>query len=265
MAMQLSLHGLDFVVFNPDKNKFIVFESYRFEEDIQQESLPLMFDKILNHHEWFAFPFGTVYLMYQNNLNTLVPMPLFDEKEKSLYLGFNQPFQENNRILFDTLKTSEAVNVYYIPNPVAEKAKDFWPHVKLLHFVSGLIESLAINYKNRTSGNDLFLHTREGFFDLVYFRENKLFFSNTFAYRTKEDFIYFLLAAVEQLHLNPEQVSLLLMGKIDNGSPEYEMIYRYIKHSRFIEKNNNFHYSYLLDNVTHYHHYVLYNLLQCEL
>ena len=265
LAMQLSLHGLDFVVYHPEKNKFIVFESYRFDDETKPEELPVMFDKILNHRQWFAYAFGEVLLLYQNTLNTLVPIPLFDKKEKSLYLGFNQPFQENHRIVFDTLSNIEAVNIYYFPNPVAEKVKDFWPNARLLHIVSGLTESLATNYKNRTSNNDLFLHVRNKCFDLVYFKDNKLFYSNTFTYYKQEDFIYFLLAAMEQLLLNPEDVQLVLMGKTDKSTAEYEMIYRYIKHSRFIERNENFLYSYLLDNILHHRNYVLYNTLQCEL
>ncbi len=265
MAMQLGLYGLDFVIYNPEKNKYVVMESYVFDEDIKPVGIPLMFDKILNYRQWFAYPFGEVQVMYQNNLNTLVPIPLYDEKEKSLYLGFNQPFQENSRIISDTLKNIDAVNIYYFPNPVAEKVKDFWPNAKLHHFVSGLIESIAINYKNRMNNKDLFINIRAGFFDLVYFKNGKLFFSNTFAYNTKEDFIYFLLAACEQLLLNPQEVQLIIMGKIDKNTAEYEMIYQYIKYSRFIEKNDNFLYSYLMDNVLHHYNYVLYNVLQCEL
>ncbi len=265
MAMQLGLHGLDFVVYNPDKNKFIVFESYRFDDGLKQEEFPLIFDRILNHHNWFGYPFGEVHLLYQNNFNTLVPLPLFNEKDKSLYLGYNQPFQENNRILFDILKNTGAANVFYLPNPVAEKVKDFWPHAKLHHTVSALIESLTIHYKNRITSNDLFLNVRNGLFDLVRFKGNKLFYSNTFSYKTKEDFIYFLLAAIEQLELNPQEVNLIIMGKIDKSTEEYEMIYQYIKNSRFIEQNDNFLYSYVLDNVVHHSNYVLYNVLQCEL
>ncbi len=264
LAMQLSLYGLDFVVYNPEKNKFIAFENYRFPDETKIEEIPLMFDKVMNHREWFAFPFGKVFLLYQNQLNTFIPTPLFEEKEKNLYLGFNQPFSENHRILYDNLKTTEAVNAYYFPNPVAEKVKDFWPNVQIRHFVSGFVESLAINFKNKTDNKDLFLNLHEEFFDLVYFRDNKLYFTNTFAFRTKEDFIYFLLATIEQLLLNPEEVQLIIMGNTDKSTPEYDMIYQYIRNSRFVDRNENYLYSFVLDNVLHYRYYVLYNVLQCE-
>jgi hypothetical protein len=265
LAMQLDLYGLDFVVFNPDKNKFIALESYKFDDGTKTEELSLMFDKILNHRQWFAFPFDKVFLLYQNRYNTLIPSPLFDPKEKSLYLGFNQPFQENSRIVYEELKNTGAVNIFYIPNPVVEKVKDFWPNAKINHITGAFIESLTLNYKNKLSGNEMFINVRNGSFDLVFFKNNKLFYTNSFAYRTKEDFIYFLLSAIEHLSLNPEDVNLIISGKTDKGSPEYEMIYQYIKYNTFIKRNDNFLYSYLMDNFAHHYFYVLFNVFQCEL
>ncbi len=265
MAMQLNLHGLTFFLFNPEKNKFLGLEAYQFDETKTPDDIPGLFDLILNHHEWFAYPYLEFYFLMQNNYNTLIPDPLFDKKNKNLFLGFNQPFRENHRIVFDHLKNSQTTNVYYLANPIAEKVKEFWPNAHIFHYSSALIESLSVNYKNKMDPNKLFIDCHEDNFDLVYFKENRLFYFNNFNYRTKEDFIYFLLSAIEQLMLNPEEVELIIMGQMDKTSPEYEMIYQYIRHSSFIDRNENFHYSYVLEEVKHYKFYTLYNLLQCEL
>ncbi len=265
MAMQLNLHGLAFFLFNPEKNKFLGLEAYRFDEPKQANDIPGIFDLILNHHPWFAFPYLDFYFLIQNNYSTLIPDPLFDKQNKNLYLGFNQPFREDHRIVFDQLKNTQTANVYYLANPIAEKVKEFWPNVHIYHYSSALIEGLSVNFKNKMDPNNLFIDCHEDNFDLVYFKENRLFYFNNFNYRTKEDFIYFLLSSIEQLMLNPEEVQLIMMGQMDKASPEYEMIYQYIRHSKFIERNENFHYSYVLDDVMHYKYYTLYNLLQCEL
>ncbi len=265
MAMQLNLHGLAFFLFNPEKNKFLGLEAYRFDELKQAGDIPGIFDLILNHHPWFAFPYLDFYFLMQNNYSTLIPDPLFDKTNKNLYLGFNQAFREDHRIVFDQLKNTQTANVYYLANPIAEKVKEFWPNVHIYHYSSALIEGLSVNFKNKMDPNNLFIDCHEDNFDLVYFKENRLFYFNNFNYRTKEDFIYFLLSSIEQLMLNPEEVQLIMMGQIDKASQEYEMIYQYIRHSKFIERNENFHYSYVLDDVMHYKYYTLYNLLQCEL
>lgn len=264
MSMQVNLHGLVFSLFNPDKNKFIGLQAYHFPNTETYEQLPSLFGQILNQQPWFAFPFKEVTVLIQNRFATLVPQPLFDPNKKHLYLGFNQPFQENSRIIFDQLKNIGAYMVYYAPNPLVEKIKDFWANARILHFSTALIESLSTNYKNKFDENTLFINVQDNSFDLVYFNKKNLQFHNQFLFNTKEDFIYFLLLSIEQLSLNPEKVNLVMMGKMDKTSPNYDMVYRYIKNFRFIESNKNYQYSYLLDQINAHHHYVLFNSLLCE-
>ncbi|MBN2616445.1 MAG: DUF3822 family protein [Bacteroidales bacterium] len=265
MAMQLNLHGLAFVLFYPEKNKVIGLQTYRFEGKKQASDIPMLFDLILNQAGWFAYPYQKVYFLTQNNFNTMIPLPLFDKDNKNLYLGFNQPFQEDHRIVYDQLKNVETANVYYLANPVAEKVKEFWPNVGICHYSTALVESLMVGFKNKLNTHHLFLDVHEDNFDLVTFKDNKLYYYNNFAYHTQEDFIYFLLSTIEHLSLNPETVQLIMMGGLDKSNPKYEMIYRYIRHSEFIQRNENIQYSHVLENVLHHQFYTLYNVLQCEL
>ncbi len=265
MAMQLSMHGLIFTIYNPDKSKYLGVEAYYFGDIKDVKDIPGKFDLILSRIEWFAYPFKKFKLLYQNNYSTLVPLPLFDAEQKSLYLGFNQPFTENRRIIYDTLKTSEAVNVYYIPNPVVEKVRDFWPNAIISHFSSSLIECLSLNYKNKIENDTLFLHVNDGSYYLTGFKNNKLLYHNSFTYNTKEDFIFFLLATIEQLGYNPETVDLILLGKIEKSDEVFQMIHQYTGSHRYIEENPGVKLSYVLEEIRKYRHYVLLNALQCEL
>ena len=99
---------------------------------------------------------------------------------------------------------------------------------------------------------------------MVYYKSSKLQYYNLFRYKTKEDFIYFLLAALEQIGLNPERAQIVLSGAIEKDFQLYEMIFRYIRHSDFIEKNQAFEYAHVLDEVKYHQFYSLYNILQCE-
>ncbi len=265
MAMQINMHGLAFSIYNPDRNKFVGLQHYLFDEKKEPADIPLLFDLILNDYPWFAFPYMDFYCLIQNSFNTLVPLPLFNSQHKNLYLGFNHPFQENHRIIFDELKNTGSANVYYLPNPLAEKVKEFWPNVHIVHYSSALIESLTVNFKNKFDEKSLFLDVHNDSFDLVYFKENRLFYTNNFIFHTKEDFTYFLLSAMEQLSLNPEEVRLLIMGNIDKDNDNYQLICQYIRHVEFIRENKNFFYSYLLDDIRRHKYYTLFNVLQCEL
>ena len=141
---------------------------------------------------------------------------------------------------------------------------EVWPGATIKHFSSILIESLLINFKNKTRNNSLFVQLHKDYFELVYLKNGKLFFHNSFKFKTKEDFIYFLLAAIDQLNLNPETVKLNLLGDFSKSSIFYEMVYQYIRHIEFVEKNEIFNYSYLLDKIAHHQFHTLFNVLQCE-
>jgi len=264
MSMQISLYGLVFSIFSEDRNKFIGLEAYSFDKFDDESKIPFQLDLILNERPWFAYPYKRFILLYQNRYNTLIPKVLFDENKKSLYLGFNQPFRENSRIIFDELPNALANNIYYISNPVIEKVKEFWPNAKIKHFSSVLIESLLINFKNNTDEKNLFLNLRENSFDLINLRDNKLHFYNNFDFRTKEDFIYFLLTAIENLNLNPEDVKLLMMGEIKKGMNIYDMIYQYVRDYSFISKNENLQYSFIFNDLKPHLYYTLLNSVQCE-
>jgi hypothetical protein len=264
LIIQLYSNGLDFTVYNIERNKYVGFESFRFEDIESIAQLPSYIGKILNHRASFAFPYANVVLLFQNRYSTLIPKPLFIEENKNLYLGFNQPFKEDSRIVFDTLKNNDAVNVYYIPNLVVEKAKDFWPNVKILHYSTALIESLSVTHKNRTDNKTIFLNVRNNSFDQVHFKDNKLNYHNTFEFITKEDFIYFILVTLEQLSLNPEEAKIVISGNIDKTDRNYNMINQYIKNYSFIGRNDNFTYSYILDELMLHRYFTLFNAIQCE-
>ncbi len=265
MAMQLNLYGFSFAVFHPEKEKLLSFQSFNFDEKKSIIDIPMIFDLVLNKMGWFAYPYQKVIFLMQNPFYTFVPLPLLEYDKKNLYLGFNQPFQENHRIVVDNLKNVGIGNVYYLSNPVAEKVKEFWPNINICHYTSGLIEGVLNCFKNNLNKNQLFIDVHDENYDILYFKENKLFYLNNFSFKSSEDFIYFLLSTIEQLKLNPETVQLELMGKIERSDKNYEMIYHYIRNSSFISPNESVRYTFDLDESVHHKFFTLLNTFQCEL
>ncbi len=264
MSALLDVYGFAVCVYNPGKNKIIGLVEHYFEGLENAGGISAQLDILLNNTPWMGFPFLHMSMVYRNSVSTLVPLPLFNKNNAALYLEFNHFHHKENRVVFDSIKHSDAVNVYSLPKAVIEKVKTTWPNVLLKHSSTCLIENLHVLIKNKRDNNTLFLNVAENSFDLIYFKDNKLHFYNQFAFNTKEDFIYFLLTAIEQLKLNPESVELLLSGKIDKSDAVYEIIYRYIRQVSFVGRNDNLSYSYVLDEVKPHKHFILFNSLQCE-
>jgi len=264
LNLQISKRGICYTVFNPASEKYIAFESFLVTEVNPADDAPVYLSKLLKEKAWIAQPFSKVFLLIDNSFSTLIPPPLFEEDKAMMYLRFNHPVDESYNALFSRLKTNNMVAVFGALQTLTKRATTTWPNVRFFHCSSVLIESLLINFKNKTDNATLFLNVRNEGYDLVYFKDKKLHFHNFFRYNTKEDFIYFLLTAMEELHLNPEHIKLMLSGDIDKSSILYEMIYRYVRNSNFIERNDVFGYSYLFDELMGHKHYTLFNVQQCE-
>lgn len=264
LSLQLSLHGLVLSVYHPETNKYIALQAFRFEGSVKPIELASCIDLIQKDVPWLYSPFQSVNFIYGSNQSTLIPNALFDETKSELYLQFNQPVNENSQIEFNNLKSIQAVNIFSVPVNVYETIIKNWPESRFFHSSSVLIESLAINFKNKTDNNTLFVNFMEDSFEVVYFKDNRLHFYNAFRFNTTEDFIYFLLSVLEQLALNPEDAKVILIGDIDKSKQNYDMIFRYIRHSEFIERNDTFRYSHVMDEIMPHNYYTLFNALQCE-
>jgi len=67
--------------------------------------------------------------------------------------------------------------------------------------------------------------------------KEKLRYFNSFQYRTREDLAYYIIFVIEQLGLNPDTITLLLMGNIERESERFELLFRYIRNIRLINKS----------------------------
>lgn len=265
LTIRVSPDGFSFVVFSLDKNRYLGLETFQIKRIDQPAKLAAALDELCILRQWITYPFHSVVVIVDNTFNTLIPVSLYEEKEKGVYLAFNQEFQDNSRIQSDLLKAAEAYNLYYLPNPLVEKVKDIWANARIVHLQSVLVESLLITHRNQQSDQTAFIHLRHDNFDLIVLKNDKLLFINNFRFNTPEDFIYFVLFSFDQLRLNPETVQVVLSGIIEKGSKNYDILFQYVRNIRFAERNPTFEYSYILEDIPVHQHFIIYNALQCEL
>ena len=60
--------------------------------------------------------------------------------------------------------------------------------------------------------------------------------SNSFTFTSKEDFVYFILLAYDQLKFNPEQDPIYFLGDISKSSPIYQICWQYVRNIHFIDR-----------------------------
>ena len=153
-----------------------------------------------------------------------VPAALYQEKNKDKYLDFLGVKEENSVVGADYIELADVYNVYRMPKPAK---KDF------RHEASILLENLIKENLERTDDPRIYLNVKDQRFEMFVLKGTKFLFNNTFRFKTKEDFLYFLLFSMEQLHLDVETTPVYFLGMIEEDSKIVELVTRYVRDIRF--------------------------------
>jgi len=104
---------------------------------------------------------------------------------------------------------------------------------------NSILVSKLLDVSKNNEERKMFVHVSESHFELMVIQNQKLHLYNSFEYKTPEDFIYYLLFTAEQLHLNPENFKLELLGTITESDAFYQMAYTYIRNVSLYDTSNH--------------------------
>jgi len=175
-----------------------------------------------------------VKLIYYNKTSTLVPSNLFDQKNSLNYLRYNTLINIDDIAANDQVLNHEIYNVY-IPNTeinnfIFEKFKTF----DFFHYSSLIIEKIS-NELTLNFSEKVFVNINDGFIDILFFKDKKLVFYNSYDYNSNEDILFYLLFCFSELKLNPDKIYTVFSGSIDLNSNLYKLIYTYVRNVELID------------------------------
>lgn len=227
------MNGFSFCILDEDTGEFTTIENLAFDNKITTPQNQLEFIKNeFNNNKLLAQKFDSVNVTHSNNLSSLVPKPFFNEKNLIDYLQYNLKVLENDFIVFDRISNADIVNVYipfvHINNYFFDKFGSF----EYKHSTTVLVERLLKSYKN-SSTTHFFVNVEADIFQIIVIKDKKLAFLNTFSFKTKEDFIYYILFTAEQLKLNPEEFQLTFLSDIEKESELYKLVFKYVRNVNF--------------------------------
>jgi len=199
----------------------------------------------------------------QTNLYTLIPNALFDEGKLSSYLKFNHsiPDFESYSIRYDSIENMEGTVIYGIPSHLNNSINNHFSDFKIQHHSTSFIDLVLLE---SNEDNAIYLNIQYERFDILYLKDKKLHFFNSFKYQTVEDFIYYLLYVIEQLELDREEIPAILYGEFEQKSSLYDILYKYIRNVRLGERPLNINYSNVLTEIPDHQYYSLFSQYLCE-
>ena len=238
LSIQLSLDGFSFCIYNKVVKDFCAFGLYEFEQSSisPYQHLDLV-SEIFQQEELLQLKYKSVSVSHFNNLNTQVPEPFFEKDKLNQYLKYSVKVLENDFIAYDTLKNTDIVNVYIPFVNINNYLIDTFGTFEYKHSSTILIEKLLHEYKN-LSNDFCFINVTNNYFEIIVIKNTNFELFNCFKFKTKEDFIYYILFTAEQLNLNPEDLKLVLLGDIEKDSELYSILYQYIRNISFYTPSN---------------------------
>ena len=235
LSIQFSLDGFSFCTTNTH-NEVIEFSSYTFSKTKNSPELVLeKLQDIFIKEKSLQYDFETVIVIHQNNLNTLVPNEYFKEDALKSYLKYSIKTIATDLITFDELDFMNSKNVYVpyvnINNFLFQNFGEF----EYKHYSSVLLEKL---FSIATNDICCYIHVSKSTFDIVIIKNSNLQFFNIFEYKTKEDFMYYVLFTLEQLELSTEETLVSVLGDIEEDSDLFRLMYTYIRNIDFLSSKN---------------------------
>ncbi|MCF6167308.1 DUF3822 family protein [Lutibacter sp.] len=256
LSIQLSLDGFSFCIYNKIQEEIGAFVVYEFDDtSISPYKHLALIEELFEQETLLQEKFHTVSVTHHNNLVTQVPQPFFDKNKLASYLQYTIKVLENDFITYDKISNSEIVNVYIPFVNVNNFLLDKYGSFIYKHASTILIEKLLNVYKH-TEEVIFFINVTKTNFDTVVFKNKKLELFNSFHFKTKEDFIYYVLFITEQLNLNPEEFKLVLLGDIEKNADIYNILYQYIRNISFYSPTN---FPSILKNISPHSHFTLLN------
>ena len=220
------------MVIDVKEEKTLFFKEKKLIHSTTPEELLLEIEDLISENEILQNKFPEVSVIYSTSIYSLVPTSLFEEAKSSEYLKFNSKILANDYIAHDVLENQEIVVVYVpfmnINNFLFEKYGSF----DYYHSVSVMLKTIL--EKEKYSLPKMYLHFQQHSFDCIVLKNGELQLCNTYSYKTAEDFIYYTLFCMEQLHLDPETLPVLLCGDIGKNDSTYKIAYTYIRNIEFV-------------------------------
>lgn len=226
LSVQVSLNGLSFLIEN-DSQDILYSKEIKFQGTYTPQEVLL---QIKDHLEKNAQVFSGIKnftLVHENMLYSVVPKSLFDEQNIKSYLKYNSKIFESDTATFDEIDSLDLVVAYVPLTNINNYFFDLFGEFTFKHSTTIFLENkMALSDKKET----MYVHIREHQMDMIIFKNNQLQLVNSYVHSCPEDFIYYVLFAAEQLHLDPETFKLYLDGNVDETSEYFKIAYTYIRH-----------------------------------
>lgn len=242
LSIQLRLDGFSFAIIDPEKMLLMQIQDYKLIEKPGQLAgqrwldLQNYFQTFLNHYHYTPDSFQKVNISIDHKEYTMMSHPILDENHEKDSLLFNQNIPYSFHTFSNTIPSTDRVLIAAFFKPLYHLVQDYFDTAKILHSNTVLQNSIYKARKNKKLGSSLYVSVSNRDMHIIAVQDERLLMSNSFTYTSKEDFVYFILLAYDQLKFNPEEDPIYFLGDISKSSPIYQICWQYVRNVHFINQ-----------------------------
>ena len=227
LSVQIGLTHFSYCITNTSKFSLEYFKNYQLNNTNDIINL-------INDDEVIKSDFFSSSVAFVNFPSTLIPNKFFTKLSAKEMLELNSETHEI--INTDVLKEIDVHLAYSIPKELNNIVTTYFPNAKQKAQQSILIDKFSKEYNTEPTA---YIYLCENTLNITAFKNEKLIFNNSFNFETKEDILYFVLFAFEQLKLDTNNVNTLLFGDITKDDDNFKLLYEYIRNIELGERPNH--------------------------
>ncbi len=192
---------------------------------------------------------------------TLVPEALYDEKQAAAYYALNCEPVDESSLYTEKIKGLGAYTIFSLPKEVEDFCAAHLKNPAIMHHSKVLMESLLLN--ESTVKNGVYVHVQASHFDIIILDHGQLKLYNYYSYTSAEDFAYHILNTCKQQGLNPQGLTVTLLGEIEAESALSDILRKYIYRVDYYQPQAGYSLSLELGKLPHHFYFNLFNQQAC--
>lgn len=194
---------------------------------------------------------------------SMIPYSLSKFKDVSNVLSGTtiKQYYDDYKVIKSDVKSIEAYNFFPFPKVLKKYLENKFEKVNYFHANDVIIN----DFKRQSVDGDFVLANLNGYhLQTIVFRDGDLKQSNVYKIKTKEDILYFILAAINDNAMPINKVLVYLTGRVTRKSAIFDLLYQHIKNLEFFNEIHRVRLSNVFLGKPKHLFYDIYSLSQCE-
>ena len=220
-------------------NQCLLLEVYKLDHSLETQHISTI-EQLYHNHPWLASKvWHTAILCIENQQYTLIPRPLFQEKDATSYLKLASCI-DSNTVQHCAHPHLDLVVAFGVEPWLLKWFQATYDQSKrhIIHQASSLIEGILTYLQAKGLGvlPRLFVLVELEHMHITVIKASNLLYYNRFMYTDSDELLQYILIVMNTLNLDPNMLEVILGGNITPHSSAYRKARNYIANIFFIDR-----------------------------